>query len=139
MIGKALSVIGLYTDMVDSSAVNAYLSGISRRYERWRQENALTDTIAEGQAIFTFEQFIKTEEKRQGERPEKITLPLFKGIRDYLDKEHVLLVGSPGVGKSSALWQYLNELAQNELEATQPAPTLQTLIIGNGTADGYNS
>jgi hypothetical protein len=121
--------------MVDPSAVKAYLTGISCRYERWRQENALTDTIAEGQATFTFEQFVQTEEKRQGERPEKIMLPLFKGIRNYLDKEHVLLVGSPGVGKSSALWQCLNVLAQEELEATEPRIPVLVQLKGFTNSD----
>jgi predicted NACHT family NTPase len=121
--------------MVDSSAVKAYLTGISRRYERWRQDNALTETIAEGQSAFTFEQFVQTEEKRQGERPEKITLPLYRGIRDYLDKEHILLVGSPGVGKSSALWHCLNALAQEEVEATEPRIPVLVQLKGFTNSD----
>jgi hypothetical protein len=52
--------------MVDAGQIQAYLKGISRRYEQWRQDNALTDTIAHQQATFTFNQFVQTEEKQSG-------------------------------------------------------------------------
>jgi HEAT repeat protein/DNA polymerase III delta prime subunit len=101
--------------MVDSSQIRAYLKGLSGRYEQWRRDNALTDTIVNQQATFTFNQFVQTEEGQPGE-------PLVEGIHHYLlnQSEHVLLVGSPGVGKSSALWHCLNTLAKEELEASEP-------------------
>jgi HEAT repeat protein len=110
--------------MVDAGQIQAYLKGISRRYEQWRQDNALTDTIAHQQATFTFNQFVQTEEKQPGDslKKEIKTYPLFEGICHYLleKEEHVLLVGSPGVGKSSALWHCLDALAKEELEAHEP-------------------
>lgn len=110
--------------MVDSSQIQAYLKGISRRYEQWRRDNALTDVIADQQESFTFKQFVQTEEKQSGDRLQKETktYPLFEGIHHYLSNksEHVLLVGSPGVGKSSALWHCLDTLATEELEASEP-------------------
>lgn len=123
--------------MVEPSQIQAYLKGVSRRYEQWRCENALTETIAAQQATFTFEQFVQTEEKRPGEQPQKKILPLFQGIRDYLRSEHVLLVGSPGVGKSSALWHCLDIFANEELEASQPR--IPVLVQLKGYRDSFVS
>jgi len=110
--------------MVDSSQIQAYLKGISRHYKQWRQDHALTNVIAHQQAAFTFKQFVQTEERQSGDplQAEIKTYPLFEGIYHYLlnKSEHVLLVGSPGVGKSSALWHLLDTLAKEELEATEP-------------------
>ncbi|MEM9808284.1 MAG: hypothetical protein AAF959_23720, partial [Cyanobacteria bacterium P01_D01_bin.56] len=129
--------------MASTTQIQAYLSGVSRRYEKWRRDNALTDTIEAQQANFTFKQFVQTESKLPEEQsnkrtlfPEeqpseeeqsseekqsnKRTLPLLEGIREYLKSEHVLLIGSPGVGKSSVLWHCLNTLAKEELDAPQP-------------------
>jgi len=118
--------------MVDSSQIQAYLKGLSGRYEQWRRDNALTDTIANQQEAFTFKQFVQTEEKQSGDRLQKETktYPLVEGIQHYLlnKSEHVLLVGSPGVGKSSALWQCLNEFVEKEQEAPKPRiPVLLSL------------
>lgn len=120
--------------MVDISDIQAYLKIISCRCEQWQQENALTDTIAAQQTTFTFEQFVQTEQQQSGDQPRtpgaqtQRILPLLEGIREYLRAEHVLLVGSPGVGKSSALWHCFRALANEELQASQPRiPVLLSL------------
>ena len=138
MIGTTLiTKKGVHLSMVDSSAIQPYLKGIGHRYEQWRRDNALTDTIAAQQATFTFEQFVQTEDKQPNQQSQTRTLPLFKGIRDYVELEHILLVGSPGVGKSSALWYCLDAFAKEELESSQPR--IPVLVQLKGYRDSFAS
>jgi predicted ATP-dependent serine protease len=103
--------------MIDPDGCQSYLQEICRRYEQWWSENALTEAIAARQATFSFEQMVLTEEKDSEGRLRKTPpLPTFKAIQDYIESEHVLLVGSPGVGKSTALLQCGIRLAKAELE-----------------------
>ncbi|WP_333193857.1 NACHT domain-containing protein [Microcoleus sp. Pol7_A1] len=121
----------------------------------------MTETIADRQATFSFEQMVQTEEKKPEEEkkaqilsrrilqgiqndleqmvqppPEKepkekkkakiVSLPIFQGIQNYVESEHILLVGSPGVGKSTALLRCLVGFAKKELE--KPKPRIPVLI-----------
>lgn len=116
--------------MINPSEFQKYLQEICRRYEQWWTEVALTDTIADRQASFSFEQMVQTEEKKTKteEKPQKISLPIFQGIQNYLNSEHILLVGSPGVGKSTALLRCLIKFAKEELDKLEPRiPVLITL------------
>ncbi|MEQ8996818.1 MAG: HEAT repeat domain-containing protein [Coleofasciculus sp. B1-GNL1-01] len=88
--------------------------------------DALTETIAAKQATFSFEQMVQTEEKRREEKPQIVSLPILKGIQNYVESEHILLVGSPGVGKSTALLRCLVSLAKKELE--KPEPRIPVLV-----------
>jgi HEAT repeat protein len=102
-----------------------YLESIIDRYEKWWEHDALTTTIAARQATFTFEQIVQTEEKDQfyperGQETRMIRLPLISGIQEYAKAEPVLLVGSPGVGKTSALLRCLVEYAKQELAKPEP-------------------
>ena len=107
--------------MIDVDDCQFYLQEICHRYEQWRAENALTEAIADRQATFSFEQMVQTEEKDAEGKPKKILpLPIFKAIENYIKSEHVLLVGSPGVGKSTALWRCLVQLAEREREKLEP-------------------
>ncbi|WP_217385604.1 hypothetical protein [Dolichospermum sp. UHCC 0259] len=114
--------------MVASSEFQSYLQEICHRYEQWWTKDALTETIAAQQATFSFEQIVQTKEPTDA--PEKkaqiISLPIFKGIEDYIESEHILLVGSPGVGKSTALLRCLVSFAKAELE--KPEPRIPVLI-----------
>jgi HEAT repeat protein len=113
--------------MIAHSKYEKYLQEICRRYEQWWNEVALTDTIANQQASFSFEQMVQTEEKtKTEEKPQKISLPIFQGIQNYLKSEHILLVGSPGVGKSTALLRCLISFAKEELE--KPEPRIPVLV-----------
>ncbi|MGB5961203.1 MAG: HEAT repeat domain-containing protein [Coleofasciculaceae cyanobacterium] len=113
--------------MINISEFQSYLQEICRYYEQWWTEVALTDTIANQLARFSFEQMVQTEEKEKTEeKPQKISLPIFQGIQTYLQSEHILLVGSPGVGKSTALLRCLISFASLELE--KPEPRIPVLI-----------
>lgn len=137
--------------MIALDDCQSYLQEICHRYEQWWAENALTEAIAARQATFSFEQMVQTEEdileeepkentlsieqmaqkkeKPSGEKQKKIkeiTLPIFKAIQNYIESEHILLVGSPGVGKSTALLRCLVQLAERERE--KPKPRLPILI-----------
>ncbi|MEG3898043.1 HEAT repeat domain-containing protein [Microcoleus sp. SVA1_B6] len=88
----------------------------------------MTETIAARQATFSFEQMVQTEEKKPEEEKKAPIppLPIFQGIQHYVESEHILLVGSPGVGKSTALWGCLVDFAKKELE--KPKPRIPVLI-----------
>jgi HEAT repeat protein len=114
--------------MVASSEFQSYLQEICCRYEKWWTKDALTEKIAAQQASFSFEQIVQTKEQKEErqEKPQIISLPIFKGIQDYIESEHILLVGSPGVGKSTALLRCLVSFAKAELE--KPEPRIPVLI-----------
>jgi HEAT repeat protein len=112
--------------MVLINEFQPYLEGIRHRYKQWWTLNALTEAIAARQATFSFEQVIQTEEKNSEGKPQKVTLSIFNGIRSYIESEHILLVGSPGVGKSALLLQCLLYFAETELE--KPNPRIPVLV-----------
>ncbi|MBD2628803.1 HEAT repeat domain-containing protein [Trichormus variabilis] len=117
--------------MFASNEFQSYLQEICYRYEQWWTKDALTETIAAQQATFSFEQIVQTKEQKE-ERQEKRQiippLPILKVINDYIESEHILLVGSPGVGKSTALLRCLVSFAKAELEELEPRiPVLVSL------------
>jgi len=60
-------------------------------------------------------------QEQEGQASEKVEqLPVLEGLRKYQDN-HVLLVGRPGSGKSTALQRLLWEEAQG-IDLTPPAP-----------------
>jgi HEAT repeat protein len=114
--------------MIAPSEFQPYLQEICRRYEEWWTVDALTETIADRQATFSFEQMVQTEEKKPEEekKAQIVSLPILQGIQNYVESEHILLVGSPGVGKSTALLHYLVSFAKKELE--KPEPRIPVLV-----------
>ncbi|HEY9638381.1 MAG TPA: HEAT repeat domain-containing protein [Coleofasciculaceae cyanobacterium] len=106
--------------MIALSEFQRYLQKICCRYEQWWAVDALTETIADQQATFSFEQMVQTEEKKSGEKPQIVSLSILKGIQNYVESEHILLVGSPGVGKSTALLRCLLSFAKEELGKAEP-------------------
>lgn len=114
--------------MIAPSEFQRYLQEICHRYEQWWAVDSLTETIADRQATFSFEQMVQTQEKKPEEekKAQIVSLPLFQGIQNYVESEHILLVGSPGVGKSTALLHYLVSFAKKELE--KPEPRIPVLI-----------
>jgi HEAT repeat protein len=106
--------------MIAPSEFQCYLQKICRHYEQWWAVDALTETIADQQATFSFEQMVQTEEKKPREKPQIVSLPILKGIQNYIESEHILLVGSPGVGKSTALLHCLVSFAKEELGKAEP-------------------
>jgi HEAT repeat protein len=127
MIEKTLpESCGLTACMIAPDDCQSYLQEICHRSKQWWTENALTDAIAARQATFSFEQMVQTEEKDSEGKPKRITLSIFNAIENYIKSEHILLVGSPGVGKSMVLWRCLVQLAKRERE--KPEPRIPVLI-----------
>jgi len=114
--------------MIAPSEFQPYLQEICRRYEDWWTVDIFTETIAERQATFSFEQMVQNLEKKSEEEKKAPipSLPIFQEIQNYVESEHILLVGSPGVGKSTALLRCLVDFAKKELE--KPEPRIPVLI-----------
>lgn len=103
----------------------AYLQSISEKndYKRWC--DIYTPTDAEGKKTsFDFDLMVQRveskQEKEKQEQEKTEQLPVLEGIRKYAHK-HVLLVGKPGSGKSTALQRLLWEEAQAHLEINSSA------------------
>ncbi|MEQ8536705.1 MAG: HEAT repeat domain-containing protein [Coleofasciculus sp. D1-CHI-01] len=103
-----------------------YLRSICDVYEQWWTLDKLTETIYKPQdasgnlrSPFQFKlrvQQVKPPPQEGDETPE--TLPILTGLRQYA-ASHVLLVGQPGSGKSTALVQFLLEQAKQALSNPQ--------------------
>ncbi|MEB3180087.1 MAG: HEAT repeat domain-containing protein [Nostocaceae cyanobacterium] len=98
----------------------AYLQAIAQnqKYQCWENSYTSTDTVAKQQEFFHMGLMVQTLQPKQREgklgeeKLEKIErLAVLDGIRKYAEK-HVLLVGKPGSGKSTALERLLWEEAQ---------------------------
>ena len=110
-----------------------YLRSLVDTYREWWRYYTLTDATSKiqesksespslldfglmVQTVFKDETPIAPETNRRQEPQEKIErMPVQEGIRKYAD-EHVLLVGRPGSGKSTALIRLLLEMATQALE-----------------------
>ncbi|KAM3114165.1 HEAT repeat domain-containing protein [Phormidesmis sp. 146-33] len=113
-----------------SSQFQPYLESICAAYEKWWQLYTLTDAIGkqeqskETSPFFDFGLTVQTVAKDDREQQKKETVerfPVLEGIRMYAD-EHVLLVGRPGSGKSTALARLMLE------EATTPQARIPVLV-----------
>lgn len=104
---------------VPSPDFQNYLQSVCDQYKRWWNFYTLTDVLgqkpAENEELtspFDFGQIVKilptrkSEEKQEQEKNEQI--PVLEGIRKYAP-QHVLLIGKPGSGKSTALARLLLE------------------------------
>ena len=96
-----------------------YLASIRQEYDQWWQVYTLTDVEdrkrKQQQAtpmLFDFGMMVQTIKSEQPERDhnqeETERLPLLEGLRKYAG-DHVLLVGRPGSGKSTALVRLLGD------------------------------
>jgi len=109
---------------VNNSQFKSYLEAISKNYQCWWNLYTLTDAEGKKQqeqkfsspsSPFDFGLMVETiqpkqeQEKQEKEKTER--LPVLEGIRKYA-ANHVLLVGKPGSGKSTALARLLLESAQ---------------------------
>jgi len=123
--------------MSDLPDVQPYLKSICDRYQQWWQLYTPTDASGKRQPTnklqspFDFGLIVQTvkKESREPEKEEKVErFPVLKGVRKYA-KNHVLLVGRPGSGKSTALARLLLD------EATQQTsiPVLVELRYWQGS------
>jgi predicted NACHT family NTPase len=100
----------------------AYLESIANKYQHWCNRYTLTDAEdrqrKENQfSPFDFGLMVQTLQPKQSpgtsceeKTEEREILPVLNGVRKYVD-DHVLLVGRPGSGKSTALARLLWEEA----------------------------
>jgi HEAT repeat protein len=114
--------------MIEPIDFQPYLESIRAAYAKWWQLYTLTDAAGrqrqEKQVAPTFDfglmvQRVKQEERREEEKIERF--PVLEGIRKYA-VQHVLLVGRPGSGKSTALARLMLE------EATTPQGRIPILV-----------
>lgn len=93
---------------------DAYLESLCTAYAKWWEIYTLMDVVSciraepEQSALLSgFNLMVQTLQPSGGEAPEKIErFGVLFGLRKYA-KEHVLLVGQPGAGKSTALVRLL--------------------------------
>ena len=101
---------------------NAYLESLCKDYAHWWDVYTLTDVVGRKREeqeqtppLFDFGLMVETVERdreERGERQEKTErLTVLEGLRKYAS-DHVLLVGKPGSGKSTALVRLLLEEAE---------------------------
>ncbi len=112
--------------MAASIDFQPYLDSICRHYTEWWNLDTLTSPSDSQQPLFDFEQMAQIVIPKQpsnGELSQEQTKPfsLLQVLREYVDKGHVLLIGRPGAGKSTALARFLVDAAKQ----AEPDPTLQ--------------
>ena len=92
------------------------------RVEYWQEERRSSNEPLPEQELLNH---LKTEQKREQQAE---CLEVLAGLRRYVQRGHVLLVGKPGLGKSVALQQIRWELAEAALvDEQQPIPILVAL------------
>ncbi|MGH2414964.1 MAG: hypothetical protein ACRDEA_15000, partial [Microcystaceae cyanobacterium] len=130
--------------MVDWSG---YLNSVCQAYDKWQQSYTFTDVVGRKKAevrlrgaqtpesvshipLWDFDLMVQTVERdnERGEKQEKIErFSVLEGLRQYAP-DHVLLVGRPGSGKSTALARLLLEEANVETrQSKSPIPVLVEL------------
>ncbi len=103
-----------------STNFQRYLESVCTTYQRWWSLYTLTDAVSQQQvgqeklpSVFDFGLMVETvkpQSERGEAREETERLPVLDGLRKYAAR-HVLLVGRPGSGKSTALARLLVEEA----------------------------
>ncbi|PZO42069.1 MAG: hypothetical protein DCF17_09485 [Shackletoniella antarctica] len=131
-IGPELEAIARHLAELNHFEFDTYLQTIIATYEKWWEYYTLTDAVGEVEqpqpeqpSIFDFGLMVQTVAKEKDEanplqeKQEKTErLPVLEGIRKYADG-HVLLVGRPGSGKSTALIRLALEVATEALTKGQ--------------------
>ena len=107
-----------------STEFEVYLASVRVAYEERSSFYTQTDLCL---MVQTVEEKTRGESDQVKERETIEQLPVLEGLQKYASK-HVLLVGRPGSGKSTALEQLLLELARRAQEdAALPIPVLVQL------------
>jgi HEAT repeat protein len=108
-----------------------YLSNIVQKYQHWSSDYTLTSTLDKRVEMGLKAQLIQPKKDCNapgGEQKEKIeTLPVIEAISKYA-KEHVLLVGKPGSGKSTALQRLLWETADKIIKGENKRNVIPVLV-----------
>ena len=100
----------------------SYLNSLITHYEQWWDCYRLTEAISHQQETFTFDQVLQTQELTEGKPADKKldSLPFLEKIVKYSEIEHILLVGFPGMGKSTTLLRLLVWLTKREIQKFEP-------------------
>ncbi|NJR62700.1 MAG: NACHT domain-containing protein [Cyanobacteria bacterium CRU_2_1] len=102
---------------------SAYLQSVIADYAKQRDRYTLTDLQVE-----YWEEKARSPDDREQQTKQVERLEVLAGLRKYVQKGHVVLVGKPGSGKSTALGRLRWELAEAALvDETQPIPVLVAL------------
>ncbi|HIK46591.1 MAG TPA: hypothetical protein IGR64_17205 [Leptolyngbyaceae cyanobacterium M65_K2018_010] len=128
-LGPGVETIERHLAELNHVEFDAYLRSLIATYEKWWDIYPLTEVISAQHATFMLEQIAQTEEQGREDptKKETVLLPqLLQGIIDYAESEPVLLVGSPGMGKSTTLLRLLAVLAKQELQ--KPTPRIPVLV-----------
>jgi len=125
----------------------AYLDGLLKRYEYWRDHYTPLAGIAEVRAAvkdgpdldlpmqFTPPEFEKLVEHGYGERAEVRREPVDDLRAAVAEHRRILLLGDPGSGKTTTLWRLAYDYAQAALaDGRAPLPLL--VLLGAYTDDG---
>ncbi|NET56012.1 MAG: NACHT domain-containing protein [Symploca sp. SIO2E6] len=107
--------------------LHPYLCSICRKYAQWWKIYTLTDVVGKQRDeekqfsplldLGLMVQTVKQQQEKREEAQEKVErLAVIEGLRKYAP-EHVLLVGRPGSGKSTALVRLLLEEAERGRDA----------------------
>jgi len=126
----------------NSNDFQRYLESIGTAYKDWWSLYTLTDAVGKQQverekssSVFDFGlmvQRVKPEQPERGEAQEKTErLPVLEGLQKYAS-DHVLLVGRPGSGKSTALARLLLEEATKPLPEAEKGVKSPPSLVGKG-------
>ncbi|AFY58304.1 putative NTPase (NACHT family) [Rivularia sp. PCC 7116] len=98
---------------------NPYLKSIRETYAQWWDYYTITDVVGkkrdEEKNLPPLLNNLMVEKVKQKQEEETERLTVLEGLLKYAN-DHVLLIGRPGSGKSTALLRLLLESAQNHLE-----------------------
>lgn len=107
--------------MVAPADFSRYLQSLVDAYSFQQDRYTLTDLQVE----IRVETPVSPEQPHAKEEVKIERSPVLAGLRKYMQQGHVLLVGKPGSGKSTALQRLRWELARSALkDETQPIPVL---------------
>jgi HEAT repeat protein len=121
---------------------SGYLNSVCQAYAQWWQVYTFTDVLGRKKAepqlhipLLDLGLMVQTvEREQQGEKQEKIErFSVLEGLRQYAPK-HVLLVGRPGSGKSTALARLLLEQSNNNVE-TRHGASINGASINSASLD----
>ncbi|MEA5609340.1 HEAT repeat domain-containing protein [Nodularia spumigena] len=106
---------------------NDYLTSLSNDYAQWWNDYTLTDVVGQQRVeqnksprLLDFTVVVLPTKEERSEAQEKTErLDVLAGLRKYA-QEHVLLVGRPGSGKSTALVRLLLEEAEKARSPLNP-------------------
>lgn len=117
--------------MIEPDKVEQYLSSICKSSQDWWKPFAFIDEI-DDTTWFEFGLKVippKQKGKNQQEQEENLPKPVLSAL-DECAREPVLVVGSPGAGKSTFLAKALFEAAQlAQTDSTAPIPVLVSLSL----------